>query len=229
MASLDCRSPLPAITLDEFLGHRLESLGDQVRLRPGAHGNGSINVFESFLLALLVRMIKPTAIIEIGTFRGGTTGHLFHNAPPDAIIYTLDLPADVRPCGITDSGLAATKTRDFLPDSPRVKLRLVDTSTWDGTLDTRVQFAFIDGNHSYNGVRNDTEKVLSLLDEVGCVCWHDCLGRDYGYGVHRYLLELRSRGLRIFRVKGVHEVSSLAMWMTQACEQRVGLTLRADI
>jgi hypothetical protein len=227
VVSLDTWSPIPAVSISDLLGHRLCEPDSQVCLRPGTQGGGSVNVFESFVLGSLVKMVRPTTILEIGTFRGGTTWHLFHNAPAETIVYTFDLPAESRLEGITDPGLATIGSHEFLPDSPRVRLRQVDTRAWDGTLETKVQFAFIDGNHSYEGVRNDTEKVFRALQEDACVCWHDCLGREYGYGVNRYLLELRGQGLRIFRVKGVHEISSLAVWMTAACERRIGFAAPA--
>lgn len=223
VASLDGWSPIPAVPFSRLVPSRRSKPNLSLRLLAGTQGGGSINVFESFLLSSLVKMVAPRAILEIGTFRGGTTWHLFHNASPETIIYTFDLPDGAIPEAITDRELAATRTREFIPDSPRVKLRLVDTKAWDGTLESKVQFAFIDGDHSYEGVRNDTEKAMRQLDEDGCICWHDCLGRDYGYGVHRYLVRLRRRGLRIFRVKGVHEISSLAIWMTPACEERLGV------
>jgi hypothetical protein len=222
VVSLDAWSPIPAVTCSDLLGNRPPDSNWSIRLLPGTQGGGSVNVFESFLLSSLVRLVAPRAIVEVGTFRGGTTWHLFQNAPPEAIIYTFDLPPGMAPDGLTDRELAVQTSREFLPRSPRVQFRRVDTRAWDGALESKVQFAFIDGNHSYDAVRNDTEKVLRLLDAEACVCWHDCLGREQGYGVHRYLVELCGRGFHIFRVRGVHEISSLAIWMTPALERRLG-------
>jgi hypothetical protein len=227
VVSLDAWSPIPAVSCSELLRDKPLEPGWSIRLLPGTQGGGSVNVFESFLLSSLVKLVAPRAIIEIGTFRGGTTWHLFHNAPAEAVVYTFDLPSGVGENDLTDPQLAATTSREFLPQSPRVQLRLVNTRTWDGVLESKVQFAFIDGNHNYDAVRNDTEKVLRLLDEEACVCWHDCLGKEYGYGVHRYLVQLRARGFHIFRVRGVHEISSLAIWMTPALERRLGFTAPA--
>jgi hypothetical protein len=227
VVSLDAWSPIPAVTCSELLGDKPLDSDWSIHLLPGTQGGGSVNVFESFLLSSLVRLVAPRAIVEVGTFRGGTTWHLFENAPPGAIIYTFDLPPGAGPDDLTDPDLAAPGSREFLPQSPRVQLRLIDTRTWDGALESKVQFAFIDGNHTYDGVRNDTEKVFRLLDEDACVCWHDCLGREYGYGVHRYLVGLCTRGFRVFRVRGVHEISSLAIWMTPALERRLGFTAPA--
>jgi hypothetical protein len=44
-------------------------------------------------------------------------------------------------------------------------------------LDKKFDLIFVDGDHSYQGVLNDTKKVFSLLkDENSVIVWH-----DYGY------------------------------------------------
>ena len=51
-----------------------------------------------------------------------------------------------------------------------------------------VDFAFVDGSHSYDYVKNDTEKLLRLLAPSGVIVWHDyCRAWP---GVVRYLNEL---------------------------------------
>jgi hypothetical protein len=47
---------------------------------------------------------------------------------------------------------------------------------------------FIDAGHSYECVRNDSEKALKILDRGGSIVW-----QDYGAqweGVFQYLVEL---------------------------------------
>ncbi len=160
-------------------------------------------------------------ILEVGTFKGGTTWHLYQNAPHDATIYTIDLPDDEGPGGVTDLRLAANKRRPFLPSSDRVRQILIDSKKWDSRLESKVQFAFIDADHSYEGIRNDTEKTLPLLDSYACICWHDALEKDFGYGTMPYLLELRKKGWKIFRLRSSHEISSLAIWMTEPMLERL--------
>ena len=63
--------------------------------------NGAPNVLEQFILCALVREVQPKVILEVGTFKGATTWHIHENAPPDAVIYTIDLPDD-------DNGQAQT-------------------------------------------------------------------------------------------------------------------------
>ena len=147
--------------------------------------------------------------------------HLYQNAPQDATICTVDLPDYEAPGDVTDLRLAANKRRPFLSSSDRVQQILVDSKKWDGGLDRKVQFAFIDADHSYEGIRNDTEKTLPLLDSYACMCWHDALEKDFGYGTMPYLLELRKKGWKIFRLRSANEISSIVIWMTEPMLERL--------
>lgn len=214
-------SSLPAISLNVLLGERFRfGIDESIMLHPSSAGGGSTAWYETVLLSILVKAIKPKTILEIGTFEGRTTWHLFKNSPENSVIYTLDLPDSEVPEDISDKGLAKNKRRPYLPESERIKLILADSRKWEGQLDNRVQFAFIDASHRYEDVKNDTEKVFQCLDEMACVCWHDCLWKD-GYGVHRYLHELRERGYNIFRVQDDgFDISSIAIYLTPVCAER---------
>ncbi|MBL8012699.1 MAG: class I SAM-dependent methyltransferase, partial [Candidatus Omnitrophica bacterium] len=53
----------------------------------------------------------------------------------------------------------------------------------------KIDLVFIDGNHSYEFVKSDTENALEMLSEKGVIIWH-----DYDYIIHkdvfRYLNKL---------------------------------------
>jgi hypothetical protein len=221
VTSLDIHLPIPSIFLAEMFPEQPPDDSNAIKLMPGTALNGAPNIVEQFILCALVKKIQPQTILEIGTFKGGTTWHLYQNAPPDATIYTIDLPDDEIPSDVTDLQLAANKRRPFLPKSDRVRQILIDSKKWDGRLDSKVQFAFIDADHSYEGIRNDTEKTLPLLDRYACICWHDALEKDFGYGTMPYLLELRKEGWKIFRLRSSHEISSIAIWMTEPMLERL--------
>ena len=215
-----CADLFPVLPLEVCCAGR-----DTVELSLAGFGEGGTNLFERIILCALVKRVQPAVLLEIGVFKGATTWHLLQNAPRNAKVYAIDLPEGVLPEGITDRGLAANKERPFLPASDHVRLMLVDTKKWNGVLPEKLQFAFIDGDHSYAGVKNDTEKVFANLDEEACVCWHDCFGRDYGYGTMKYLKELRRAGRGIFRFRGTHEISSLAVFMTEGLRRRLNFTV----
>ena len=221
VTNLDIHLPIPSVFLADMFPEQPPDPANAIKLMPGTALNGAPNIFEQFILCALVKKIQPQTILEIGTFKGGTTWHLYQNAPQDATIYTIDLPDDEVPGDVTDLQLAANKRRPFLPSSDRVRQILIDSKKWDGGLDRKVQFAFIDADHSYEGIRNDTEKTLPLLDSYACICWHDALENDFGYGTMPYLLELRKKGWKIFRLRSSHEISSIAIWMTEPMLERL--------
>jgi predicted O-methyltransferase YrrM len=225
VAELDCFSPIPAFSLADLFRCRPLSFDDVVRVLPGDAEAGSTSWFETLILCVLAKRVAPKATLEMGTFRGRTTWHLFENTPPEAHLYTIDLPPGNVPSDVSDELLAKNNDRPFVPRSDRITQILQDTRTWDGHLPERVQLAFIDASHHYADVKNDTEKAMLCIDDVGCICWHDCLWTDDGYGVSRYLNELREQGRSVFRVRGSYEISSLAVWMSEGCQERVGLSL----
>lgn len=215
-------SSLPATSLKTLLGERFRfGLDEELRLHPSSAGDGSTSMYETFLLSILIKTVAPKTVLEIGTFEGRTTWHLFKNAPEKTIVYTMDLPDTESPNNISDMGLAKNKRRPYLPESERIIKISMDSRKWDGNLETPCQFAFIDASHRYEDVKNDTEKVFKCLDEMACVCWHDCLWQKDEYGVHRYLHELREKWYNIFRVKDNDcDISSIAIYLTPLCAEQ---------
>ena len=77
-----------------------------------------------------------------------------------------------------------------------------DPKTWQQIPDG-VQFAFIDASHSYDAVRNDTEKLWPKLAPDAVVIWHDYYSeaatqKGEEYGVGRCLRERMSHEKDIF-------------------------------
>jgi predicted O-methyltransferase YrrM len=125
------------------------------------------------LLGMLdrVRALNPTRICEIGASAGGTLYLLTRVASPDALIISLDidLPPHTR-------RVRARMTRDrqrlvcMEADShdPRTREKVVEELG-----DEQLDFLFIDGDHSYEGVRADFELYSGLVREGGIIALHD--------------------------------------------------------
>jgi Methyltransferase domain len=214
MSQRDMHLEIPSLHLRDMFPLSNPPATEPIKLLPGTALDGGPNIYEQFILCALVQKVKPKTVLEIGTFRGGTTWHIYENAPPDTVIYTLDLPDNEVPGDVTNLDLAANKARPFLPSSDRIHQILVNSQDWKPALERKVQFAFIDADHSYKGIRNDTEKALTTLDDYACIAWHDSLESDYGYGTLKYLLELTRQGWKIFRIRSMHEISGITMWMS---------------
>ena len=52
-----------------------------------------------------------------------------------------------------------------------------------------IDFAFIDGCHSYEGIKNDFDIVYPLLNETGMIAFHDTLKID---GCREFMIDLRT-------------------------------------
>lgn len=125
------------------------------------------------------------------------------NSPSDAIIHTIDLPA-----GKSETSLPVLESDlQFILDeekeerkfekskiASKVKQHFGDSTCYDFskfTEEGKLDFAFIDGGHSYECVKSDTENVLPLLAEGGCILWHD-FTPHFG-GVFQFLCELSQK------------------------------------
>jgi len=161
------------------------------------------------LLALLDQW-QPDIILEIGTFNGATTAALALNAPR-AIVHTVDLPLNYDP---TQDESGAMPKDDFhliakrcvgeayasLPEITNIVQHFADSSQWDFAPVKGASFFFIDGAHTYEYARNDTEKCLAVGAPRSRFIVHDCDERHPD--VIRYLAELVSQGTPVVRIKG---------------------------
>jgi predicted O-methyltransferase YrrM len=122
-------------------------------------------------------------IFEFGTYKGVSTTQLALSLPDDGMVYTLDLP-EAHPAynlaipKAEERQIAAETGKGILiPQELRHKVIFLrsdsatfDTSPYLGSMD----LVFVDGAHSYEYVKNDTEKGLEMLRPGGIIVWHDC-------------------------------------------------------
>jgi len=148
---------------------------------------------ETHFLATLVKELNPQAVFEIGTYNGFTTLHLAVNSPGSCRIYTLDLPPDY------DERKAASSSYDDLlviklslktinkrfykghPLENKITELYGDSAAFDFSgYYGKVDIVFIDGNHSLEYVRKDTENAFKMLTDQGVIVWH-----DFDYIIHK--------------------------------------------
>lgn len=147
-------------------------------------------------LCILCRALDAKNIFEIGTFHGYTTLHLAINSADDAKICTLDLGADAHSSlDVTKIDQQVIQERDdyccFLghPASAKIQRLYGDSANFDfSPFAGKVDLFFIDGAHSYEYVKSDTQNALKCCHPGSAIAWHD-YGRAQ-FGVTRYLNEL---------------------------------------
>lgn len=125
-----------------------------------------------------VEALHPRTILEIGTSNGGTLFLFARVAAPDAVLVSVDLPH-----GEFGGGYPAWRGhlyRAFASKGQRIELLRADShqsETVDavsGALGGRsIDALFIDGDHTYAGVKKDYEMYECLVRDGGIVAFHD--------------------------------------------------------
>ena len=156
----------------------------------------SVSVLEYLSLALLLKKAGATRVFEFGTYKGVSITQLALNVPASGRICTLDLPegqADVA-FAIPDpdeSHLARESGKGgMVPAELRGRIEFLkqDSAKFDETpFAGQVDFVFVDGAHSADYVRSDSEKGWRMLRSGGVIAWHDFRVEDAD--VVRYLLQ----------------------------------------
>jgi predicted O-methyltransferase YrrM len=87
------------------------------------------------------------------------------------------------------------------PQEKKIRLLFGDSAEFDfSPYQQNIDLFFIDGAHSYDYVRSDSERALRCVYPGGVIAWHD-FGRVGLNEVSRYILEL-SQSLQIYSVPG---------------------------
>jgi len=134
--------------------------------------------FEITKLLEHVKKMKPKVVVEIGTANGGTLLSMIKVAPKDASFVSIDLPA-----GEFGGGYAWYKIpllKAFVSGKQSLHLLRADSHK----LETRQQlekilagqpidFLFIDGDHTFKGVKQDFELYSPLVRKGGSIAFHD--------------------------------------------------------
>ena len=133
-------------------------------------GGGSLPT-DIILLKSLANQISNCRYFEIGTWRGESVINVSETAKE---CYTLNLSKEE----ILAEGLS-DKYADLHGILSKGKENIThlfgNTLTYNfGKLNTKFDLIFVDGNHSYEFVKNDTKKVFEhLVHENSIVVWHD--------------------------------------------------------
>jgi len=180
---------LPVVTLEEFCPG-LDHLEVPLIIRPASRLGLP---YEEFVcLAKLVRSLGPRTIFEIGTAQGRTTSLMAEQTKAEARIYTLDLPPDQR--AKWELFVDSPKERvggEFRRHPLRDKITQLygDSRTFDfGPYESAMDLVFIDGDHTYDFIKCDTEHALRMINPGGLILWDDYSPRFPG--AVKYLNEL---------------------------------------
>lgn len=126
----------------------------------------------------LVRETSPHTVLEIGTHTGGSLFLLSRLASPNAEIISIDLPTGKFGGGYSIWRESLYKSFARPPqtihlirgDSHSPETREKVTKLLDGRT---IEFLFIDGDHTYDGVKRDFQLYSQMVEPGRFVAFHD--------------------------------------------------------
>jgi predicted O-methyltransferase YrrM len=126
--------------------------------------------------AEIVASIRPKKVLEIGTFQGGTVCVLARLSAPRATIISIDLPGGK--FGGGQSKLRSLLYHTFGKSFQRMHLIRGDSHSEEvaarvSQITQSLDVLFIDGDHTYEGVRHDFVSYSPLVRPGGIVAFHD--------------------------------------------------------
>ncbi len=195
--------------------------GCEIRVVELPENDGNITLQELSVITALVKQANPRTIFEIGTFDGRTTLNMAVNTGDDGRIFTLDLPKEQ----LDSTRLHITTGDRVFVDKPESGARFKsapvsrkitqlygDSASFDfAPYFNTIDVVFLDGSHSYEYVRNDSEIGLQLLrNGHGTILWHDYTAWP---GVTKALNELFLTDPRFAHIR--HIVGTTLVYITK--------------
>jgi hypothetical protein len=190
--------------LEDIVGTRKVSIDLGIE----RYEDGMLQLEDAVALLTILALVQPAVVLEIGTYMGYTSKSIAANLP-GVIVHTLDLPLDFKAesdhvvdLSKDDFHLIAKRQpgREFINTvyRDRIHQHFGDSATWDYQQAAGATFFFIDGSHTYDYARVDSEKCFELCEGKGVFLWHDC--DDDHPGVVKALAEWRAKGRSICRI-----------------------------
>ncbi len=149
-------------------------------------------------LLSIVEKSHPEIVLEIGTAKGGTLFLFSQVASKDAHLISVDLPVE-------RDGYSNWKVpfyKSFARENQKIELIREDShlkETFEKIKevlkDRKVDFLFIDGDHSYEGVKKDFEMYSSLVKKNGLIAFHDIIKHplDIDCNVDKFWDEIKNK------------------------------------
>lgn len=136
-------------------------------------------------------------LAEIGVFHGVSTRLLREVMAPDAILSAID-PFFRGRFGLRGYGWARLIAHHQVAKVRNGRVQWIETMGKDAPQDPRVQatlpldFIFFDGDHSWDGLREDWAAWRDHIAPGGIACFHDSRERHAAFGCAKFLAEVIS-------------------------------------
>lgn len=206
---------------------------------PAIYCDGHAKSNEYKLIAAIVKYLGMGSIqsgddftvFEFGGLDGLSALQIALNSPENSKIFTVTLPEDEEPLRNTNgefnreyfSGYTVGKWYQASEVSKKITQLFADSANLElnSALNGRkLDLALIDGCHSYEYTKNDTEKALEQLKTGGVLVWHD-FAKSRWTGVTDYITEFARLGNTVYWFGGPYgncldiDRNSIAFYVNQ--------------
>lgn len=157
-------------------------------------GAWSTPIIDVYVIIKAVLGFESKRILELGSYRGDTARLIAENTADDTRLCTVD----VHP----EHGASYKNS----PVARRIERKIGEIRRELFTPEERYDFIFVDANHDFNSVANDTLVALDLLSDHGVIFWHDYSFGGYFHGMAGVpdALKIFSKDLAICAVLGTN-------------------------
>lgn len=167
---------------------------------------------ESEMLALARHAKGKHVALEIGTFQGASAVRIVSALAPGGLLYCIDpwLETD----GKVNACWSITK-RHFKRSNVGDAVRIIRdfSSNAQELIPTALDFAFIDGDHSWEGIETDWRIVAPRIQSGGILCFHDAVTPASEpwrvLGSTQFFAEVISKDTNFHLVETVHSLAVL--------------------
>lgn len=149
-------------------------------------------------LESLIYLNQSKVVVEIGVAEAKTTDYLCRGAAKvNGRVYGYDIWDTHGEQNQFEHWSSKEKCEEYLVSKGHTNFELTKvnsrTPEFHELIKTKhpvIDLAFIDGCHSYNGIKNDFEAVYPQLSETGIIVFHDTMSID---GCREFIIELRTK------------------------------------
>jgi predicted O-methyltransferase YrrM len=133
---------------------------------------------EILQLATEIEKLKPEVTMEIGTANGGTLFMTSRLADEKSLLISLDLPGGAFGGGYPEWKVPIYKS--FAKKNQRIELLREDSHSENALKKIKeilggkqIDYLFIDGDHTYEGAKQDFETYSKMVRPGGLIAFHD--------------------------------------------------------
>ncbi len=139
-----------------------------------------MNSGELEVLVALIGSVKPKTVIEFGVNEGRTAKALLSNVPTIETYIGVDVPPTYQTSKEVQRREIPARPGHLAMEDKRFELRLKPRGSLDLTVNDLppAEAVFIDGDHGFEAVLNDTALARSLVGRGGIIVWHDYHSQD---------------------------------------------------